>query len=268
MSFVLEHMNVFAFVLAGVLGAIVGSFLNVVILRLRSGVSFVRGSSQCLACVARLRWFELIPIFSFLMQRGRCMSCRVKLSYQYPLVELSTAIMFMVVLERSGALAWPTVHALVLFLLALVFWSVALVIAGYDARHKIIPDELSLILGGAGLVVAFLDPTSPFALSIASGLGGAAFFAGLWAVSKGKWMGLGDAKLAFGLGTFLGWPLVILGNLFGFWIGAIWGIFFLLTGAYSRKSELPFGPFLIFGAFLAYLAGEGIWDWYISFIGL
>jgi len=253
---------------AFVLGAIVGSFLNVVMLRLRSGMSFVIGTSQCLSCGTKLRWFELIPIVSFLIQRGRCTTCHAKLFYQYPLVELTSGLVFVLVLGRSGILLLPDVSSVMVFVLSLVFWSVALVIAGYDARHKIIPDELSILLGLIGIIFAFTDTGVPAIVSISCGFTAALFYGALWLVSKGKWMGLGDAKLAFGLGTFLGWPMVVLGNLFGFWIGAIWGVIFMLTGKYNRKSELPFGPFLIIGAFIAYYAGDILLEWYIMLIGL
>lgn len=251
-----------------VCGLIVGSFLNVVILRLRSGISFVSGGSQCLSCGASLKWYDLLPLVSYVALRGRCRHCHARLYYQYPLVELATGVLFIAVLHRSGLLLYPDAQGIVVLMTSLVFWCVALVIAGYDARHKIIPDELSFALGGVGVVMALLDGNAPFVLSIASGAGAAAFYALLWAVSRGRWMGLGDAKLAFGLGVFLGWPLVVMGNLFGFWVGAAWGIVFMLAGSYTRKSELPFGPFLIIGAFIAYYGGAEILEWYMAFVGL
>jgi len=268
MDFVSAYFEQLVYVGIFVLGAVVGSFLNVVMLRLRSGMSFVTGKSQCLSCGTELRWFELIPIVSFLLQRGRCRTCRAKLFYQYPLVELATAVVFVLVLSRSGIFLLPEVRSVVVLVLSLVFWCVALVIAGYDARHKIIPDELSIVLGVLGMVFAFTDPTIPVVVSLVCGVFPALFYGALWLVSRGKWMGLGDAKLAFGLGAYLSWPMVLLGNLFGFWIGAIWGILFMLVGKYNRKSELPFGPFLIIGAFIAYYAGEALLEWYTSLIGL
>lgn len=268
MDFASAYFEQLVYVGMFVLGAVVGSFLNVVMLRLRSGISFVTGKSQCLSCGTELRWFELVPILSYLAQRGRCRACHAKLFYQYPFVEFVTGLLFVLVLNRSGIFILPEVSSVIILALSLVFWCVALVIAGYDARHKIIPDELSVALGLIGVMFAFTDPSMPAIVSIACGFGAALFYGALWLASKGKWMGLGDAKLAFGLGTFLSWPMVLLGNLFGFWTGAIWGVLFMLTGKYNRKSELPFGPFLIIGAFIAYYAGEALLEWYTTFIGL
>lgn len=268
MSFVLSHVEVFSYIVAAALGTVVGSFLNVVILRMRSGVTFVSGSSLCLACGKSLPWYEMIPVVSYIVLRGRCRHCSASLTYQYPLVEAVTAVVFMLVLQRSGILGFPDTGLGIVLGLSLVFWCIAIVIAWYDARHQIIPDELSIALGIVGLGVAFLDLSTPIWFSVSSGLGAAAFFAILWAMSKGAWMGLGDAKLAVGLGIFLGWPMVVLGNLFGFWIGAIWGVAFLLLGKYGRRTEIPFGPFLIIGAFIAYYAGDFLLAWYSALIGL
>jgi prepilin signal peptidase PulO-like enzyme (type II secretory pathway) len=243
-----------------VLGLIIGSFLNVVILRTNTGRS-LDGRSGCMSCMHKLSWYELIPVFSFLGLRGRCRNCKSKISIQYPLVEFSTGIIFVFLFWKFQDIFFLNSFV---FLFSYVFYAFAfsllIVIATYDLRHKIIPDSFVLILGiwsfiglfffSAGIFYAHV----PTLLEFCSGPLVAAPFALLWLVSSGRWMGLGDAKLVIGLGWLLGLTQALSGVVLAFWVGAVIG---LLVVVFSRKhgmkSELPFAPFLVLGALLVFL---------------
>lgn len=241
-------------------GLIIGSFLNVVIFRLNTSKS-LGGRSACMICAKKLNWHELIPIFSFLALRGRCSSCKSKISTQYPLVELMSGILFALLFWKFQGVFWANtlVFSLTYAYYSLVF-SVLLVISVYDFKHKIIPDSLSLFVGILAFVGLFLFDSFKFSLHIPNVwqfLAGpiiATPFALLWLISSGGWMGFGDAKLSIGLGWLLGLPFVFFGFVLSFWSGAILGMLLIaLTKKYRIKSELPFAPFLVLGTFLAFL---------------
>ncbi|MBI2100528.1 MAG: prepilin peptidase [Candidatus Vogelbacteria bacterium] len=226
-----------------VLGLIVGSFLNVVIYRYQTGYT-VLGRSECLVCGEKLRWFELIPVASFLFQLGRCRACSGLISWQYPLVELLTGFIFLSSFWRGGSLAWPLFVDWVIF-------SLLIVITVYDWRHKIIPDLfVYTFIVVALLQSVWLDAAGPGAFV---GLALGAFFWLLWFASRGRWLGLGDAKLALGLGLWLGFPVALSAVTLAFWSGALVGLALLLVRGYNIKSEVPFAPFLSLGALLVYL---------------
>jgi len=227
-----------------VFGAIIGSFLNVVILRYNTGESLFRRGSRCFVCAKRLKWYELIPIFSFLIQKGRCRECGSRISIQYPVIEIMTGLLFLVVTWKLGF----QVEAELLFGWLIV--SLLIIIAVYDFRHKIIPNAFVYSF----IILAFLNlfRISEIWPNFLAGVAFFSFFALLWAVSKGKWMGFGDAKLALGLGWLLGAEKTIWAFLFSFWLGGIVSIFLLiLNRKTTMKSKIPFGPFLIVGALLA-----------------
>lgn len=221
-----------------VFGTIIGSFLNVAALRWNSGRS-LGGRSACASCGKQLTWKELIPLVSFLWQRGRCVDCRARISRQYPLVELWTGVVF----------------ATVPFVIVPVFCFYTVILI-YDLRHKIIPDALSYTAAALALLVALsgLSPHRSFLLL--DWLAGpllAVFIGGLWLVTRGRAIGLGDAKLALSIGFLLGAAMGFSALIVAFWIGALWGLgamYFSRKGL-TMKSELPFAPFLIGGAWLA-----------------
>ena len=243
-----------------ILGLIIGSFLNVVIFRLNTQKSF-GGRSGCMACQKQLSWYELFPVFSFIFLRGRCKGCKTKISWQYPLVELLTGIIFACLF-----LKFQTTFYLSTFIFAGTMayytgmFSLLIVIAVYDLRHKIIPDVLVLVFGVLAFVGLFFFSSFgfnlhiPSILELLSGLLIALPFALVWLVSKGTWMGLGDAKLAIGLGYLLGLSRALSGVVLAFWSGAIIGLILIaFSKKHSMKSEIPFAPFLILGAILAFL---------------
>lgn len=262
------------FIFSGLLGLCVGSFLNVVIYRYGTGVSPYKGRSRCQVCNTHLRWFELIPLFSFLIQKGKCRTCGIKLSLQYPIVEFLTSILFMLAFVRQYnlyALYGLFPHGLLYSCLFLVFYfiivSILLVITVYDFRHKIIPD--GLVYSFIGLSVAKLLlfsfvclGTSPFVFPhYMDLLAPIIFFIPfwfLWFISKGMWIGFGDAKLAFGIGALLGFVYGLSALVIGFWIGALVSIACMaiekikphMFGNLNIKSEIPLAPFLVLGTLI------------------
>src|SRR3989344_2226114 len=259
-----------------ILGTIVGSFLNVVILRYNTGVSFFSGRSFCPSCGKKLSWYELVPIVSFFVLRRKCAGCGSKISWQYPLVELATGLLFLSTLYALRSTLFFDIYYLLSTIYYLLIWSILIVISVYDLRHKIIPDLLVFLF--AGLSLAYLVVSTgwgnilhaPYYWDFLAGPLFALPFAALWFFSHGRWMGLGDAKLALGIGWFLG--LIKGGSaiILGFWLGAIVGL--ALVGIsklsiakrfhsnYGLKSEIPFGPFLILGAIIAFFFNINVFD--------
>ncbi len=262
-----------------IFGAIIGSFLNVIILRYNTGKSIVNGNSACLACGSKLRWYELIPIASFFAQKGRCRGCKSKISRQYPLVELLTGLIFVIVWSHElwignyNTLRFPGSLFLVLGLV--YFWtifSVLIIIAVYDIRHQIIPDKFVYLFIFLSAFAVFFDSShmglsgiwrSVFSISglpirLLSGIIFFSFFGLLWLASHGRAMGLGDAKLALGIGLLLGFSKGLSAILFSFWSGAFVGILLLILAKkrYNLKSKIAFGPFLAFGSIVAFWVGN------------
>lgn len=237
-----------------VLGLIIGSFLNVLILRYNTGRS-LGGWSGCLSCQKKLCWYELIPVVSFMWQGGRCRGCRSKISWQYPLVEFFTGIIFSLIYWR-----FYLVPGQVLF-----YWLAAaasIFIFVYDWRHLIIPDRAIVFLIVLAVIRAlFFGPG--LIESLTTGFGLFLVFWLLWYFSGGRWLGFGDAKLVLALGILLGWPASFSALCLAFWSGAIIGLSLIafsqakkllkLFRRYTMKSELPFAPFLLIGTWLVIL---------------
>lgn len=243
-----------------VFGSIIGSFLNVVILRFNTHRTF-GGRSACMSCKSELKAYDLVPVISYCILGGRCRDCKTRISIQYPLVEVISGIIFaLLFLKFSGLFFASTLDFSFTYAFYVTIFSLLLVIAGYDARHKIIPDSLVLAFGILSFVGLFLFdsfgfyPHLPSLTDILAGLAMALPFALIWFLSKGNWMGLGDAKLAIGLGFLLGMSKIASGIIFAVWSGAIVGIILMLfSKKYSIKSEIPFAPFLILGTFLSFI---------------
>ena len=235
------------------IGLVVGSFLNVVILRADQGES-LGGRSRCDSCRKTLSAGELIPIVSFVIQKARCRSCGIALSWQYPLVESATAAGY-------GAAAWilaPDITAISAYApgLAVAFIGIAalVVILVADFRFQIIPDGAAVALLIAGIAVSAMRHS--FFPDAAAGFAIALFFAALWFFSRGRWMGLGDAKLILATSLATGFPASIAGFVFSFWIGGASALPLLLFGGKSMHSRIPFGPFIIAGAAAAYFFSD------------
>jgi len=245
------------------LGACVGSFLNVVIARMNTSLT-LRGRSFCFSCGYKLSWHELIPLASFAVLRGKCRVCKSKISWQYPAVETLTGIVFALAFWKVLGFTFAVASVLELLYVWLTA-SLLIVILAYDLKHKIIPDDYAY--GFAALAFArlgveyalFPGIIPPNWHDYLAGPILAAPLAALWLVSRGRWIGLGDAKLMLGIGWFLGLLSGIDAMILAFWIGAVLGIVLIIISkvgkkyGWTLKSEIPFAPFLILGLFLAFL---------------
>ncbi len=273
-------MNILIFF---ILGLIVGSFLNVLIYRLQTTEKIFLDRSHCPHCKHIIRWYDNIPIVSFILLHGRCRDCQKKISWQYPLVETFTGIIFALIgtifFKVNDWLSWLTVgyyffiaSSLIVILVydwlymeipSIVLWvSVALAIAynlsidwlAFYGNHltPILKTKSSLLLQThtyAGVLAAFWAFL---------------FFFFLAAKSKEKWMGMGDAYLVILLGLLLGWPQILLALFLAFFLGSIYGLTMLILGRRKMRSQIPFAPFLVLGAFITLLFYTSIINWYFS----
>ncbi|MBL7154899.1 MAG: prepilin peptidase [Candidatus Portnoybacteria bacterium] len=214
-------------------GLSVGSFLNVVICRLKSKEPILLSRSHCPHCGTVLKWFDLIPLLSFLIQKGKCRYCGQKISPQYPLVELATGLSFLIIFNQ-----FP-IFNLFFYLIIISF---LIVIFVYDLKHYLIPDKI--VFPAIGLTFLYQFFENSFLNSLLAALLAAGFFLSLVLISKGKWMGLGDVKLVGLMGLVLGWPNICLALFLAFLSGAIVGIGLIIAGKKGLKSQIPFGPFL------------------------
>jgi len=267
---VIEMYFWFWMVNAVAFGLIIGSFLNVFIYRFHTGKSLA-GSSHCLSCAKPLRWYELVPVVSYVALRGKCKGCGSRIPSRYVWVELATAVLF-------GVLVW-TVSDMWLWPLLLFLIAVLLVVTVYDMYHLIIPDSLVVVLTGIAVVhQGYAFYTEAIALddvlwSLVAGVASFGFFAALWWYSAGRWLGFGDAKLAFPLGILVGGGSAFSVIVLAFWVGTLISLSIIawqsvrvrgqshlrfLPTRLTIKSEVPFAPFLIIGFILVYFFGVDV----------
>lgn len=246
-----------------IFGLLLGSFLNVVILRMNTGRSVVTGRSKCARCSRVLKWYELIPVFSFLGLRGKCSTCKNPISFQYPLIELTTAIGFLLLFMKIILPNFFSPMSWVAFVGAAIILCLLIVIVVYDLRHKIIPDTVVyplIIMGVLSVLWQWLTLTgfSPGQAIVEGFLAGAPFFF-LWFLSKGRMMGFGDVKLALAFGLIFGLGTAVASFFVAFWIGGLIGVvLLLLSKKYRLQSQIPFAPFLIAGMAIVYFCNLGL----------
>jgi prepilin signal peptidase PulO-like enzyme (type II secretory pathway) len=236
-----------------ILGSMVGSFLSCVVYRLEQGKSFLRGRSFCPKCRHYLSWMDLFPILSYIFLGGRCRYCKQRISPQYPIIELASGLLFVALLSVSPD--FPTL------IFNLTISSILVVIFIFDLKHYIIPDGAVYLAIAVSLVHLFYFGNFS---NILYSLSFFVFCLLLVLVSKGRWMGMGDVKLAAFMGLFLGWPNILVAVFVSFLLGAIVGFFLVFRKKKSMSSEMPFGPFLVIGTFAAIFEGEKLIDWYLS----
>ncbi len=271
-------MSIF-YLIIFIFGLVIGSFLNCVIFRLEEKKSFLKGRSFCPNCRHPLTWKDLIPVFSFLILQGKCRYCGKKISIQYPLVEISTGLIFLLIFNyQLSTLQFSSFKYQFLFSIfyLLIISSFLIIIFVYDLEHYIIPDKIIwpaiIITGIYNLQFSISNGFSIFSLRnffiypLLAGIGASSFFFLIWFFSQGKWMGFGDVKLAFLMGLILGFPKIILAIFFSSFIGAIIGIGLVMFKKKDLKSEIPFGPFLVSGTFIAMFWGQQIIDFYFRLI--
>ena len=246
---------------AALFGLCFGSFLNVVIYRLPLGQSLSTPPSRCRKCGYSLRWFDNIPIVSWALLRGRCRKCGVSVSWQYPLVELITAALFVLVV-------WLTpLGPLVVSRLILVCILIALF--GIDLEHQILPNTITLPGIAIGVLFSLIAPPGWKDAVIGALLGAGILYAiagayYLWRREEG--MGMGDVKMLAMIGAFLGWKAVLLTLVLSSFSGAIIGVILLSAQKGNMKFALPFGTFLAIGALIAMFAGDPLIAWYAGFL--
>ena len=265
----------------GLLGALIGSFLNVVIARVPAGRSVVRPASACGSCGSQIRWHDNVPVISWLLLRARCRHCGARISARYPLVELGTALFFALVAlvfvppvlaAASPGEALASALALVAYL---YLAAISVALAAIDLDVSRLPNRIVMpayLVGGALLGAAAFLSGDPGRLGLAA-IGAAAMF-GIYlalALASPGGMGLGDVKLAGLLGLVTGWlgvaPLVV-GFFLPFLLGGAFSLALLAAGKATRKSGIPFGPWMLAGAWGGILAGNAIASWYLDVFGL
>jgi len=253
----------FKLIFAFFFGASVGSFLNVCIHRVPLGLSVAKPPSRCPSCKSQIRFYDNIPIISYLFLGGKCRRCGSPISFEYPFVEALTAILFVALYHRFGPGAGFFVYA--------VFISALMAISFIDLHVRIIPNVISIPGIAVGFILSFVlyEPPVRALLTSASGiiLGGGALFVvaqGYYYVTGKEGMGGGDVKLLAMIGAFLGWKGVIFTLMASSLIGSLTGIFLMLFRGKGGKDAIPFGPFLSLGAVLYVFFGEAAVNWYLS----
>ncbi|PLX41286.1 MAG: prepilin peptidase [Deltaproteobacteria bacterium] len=250
-------------VAAALLGAAVGSFLNVVIYRLPLGLSIVSPPSSCPRCDTRISALQNIPVVSYILLRGRCAKCREPISIRYPLVEALTSVLTALLWLRFG-------EDPLLFGIYFIFMAAMVAVVFIDIDHKIIPDSISL--GGIvlGFAASFFTPVGwvDSLIGIVAGAGSLFLVAWGYHIITGKeGMGMGDVKLLGAIGAFLGWQSVLFTIFVSSVTGSVVGVVALKLMGEGRDYEIPYGPFIVLGA-LAYLfRGPELIDWYLSLMG-
>ena len=248
-------------VLVFILGLIVGSFSNVCIYRIPKNESIIFPASHCPKCRSKIKPVDNIPLLSFILLKGRCRNCKSKISIQYPIVELITGLIYLIIYLIYGL----NIQTLVYIILS----SALVIIAFIDLNEQIVPDIISLPGIVIGFILSFFVPYISFinsALGVVVG-GGIILIIGLAGsvIFKKEAMGGGDVKLAAMIGAFLGWRYIIISLFLGFFLGALAGIILILSKIKSREDTVPFGPFIVLGSFITLFWGEKIISWYLGF---
>lgn len=236
-------------------GLVIGSFLNVVIVRLPEGRSVWRPRSACPRCDQTLAWYDNVPVLSFVALGGRCRACRAPISWRYPAVEAATAALF--------GLSYAVYGATADFVLAVALMSALVVITVIDLARQIIPDVITLPGIVAGILANLATARVPWVdCLIGIALGGGAFLTII--LVSGGGMGGGDMKLAAMLGAFLGWKVMLLSVFLAVLLGGAVAVLLLLSGRKRRKDPIPFGPFLAAASTVGFFWGERLVSWYVN----
>jgi len=248
----------FSYLIAGTLGALIGSFLNVCIYRLPRGESIAWPGSHCPSCGKAIEFYDNIPVLSYFWLTGRCRACRDPISIRYPLVEAVNAAGYLTILWTFGP-TWTTVLYAILF-------SALLVVTGTDLTHKIIPNVVTL----PGIAIGLIGGATVLPVGLINALLGVAVGGGiLWVLAWAspylfgkEGMGGGDIKLLAMIGAFLGWKPALLTIMIGSLTGSVIGISLIALRFMKRDEYIPFGPFLVLGALLSMFFAQPLLNWY------
>ncbi len=258
------------------LGLIVGSFLNALIFRMRSGDSVWRGRSYCPKCKKTLSWYELIPIVSFIAQRGRCRGCKEKIDWQYPLVEFATGVVFLLVywsLSIGNLLEIGNWKLEIELLVSWYLFSALIVLFMYDLRYSLVPDRVVLPAIAVALVyriATIVSQPGPQSVPVAicylllATIVGALFFAVQYYLSRGRWLGDGDIRIGALMGAMLGWPQLLTALVISYIIGGACGAYVLISKRKKFGQTLPLVTFLTLGTAITFLYGPQILNWYFG----
>ncbi|MDO8620788.1 MAG: prepilin peptidase [Candidatus Levybacteria bacterium] len=254
--------SLFAFYIF-VIGLFIGSFLNVLIDRIPKRNLFRKKRSYCDSCKKTLKWYDLIPVFSFIFLQGKCRYCRFPISLYYPIVELITASLFVLTFNFISSGGIMNQELRIMDAIGLVYYlfiiSSFIVVFFTDLKYGIIPDKVLLAAISLSIFYLFFIHNSLFMIHLLSGVGAFLLFLLLHLITRGKGMGFGDVKLVFLIGLFLGILNAILALYLAFLTGAVVGLILILWG--KRKffgGKIPFGPFLVLGTFISLFLGEKI----------
>jgi leader peptidase (prepilin peptidase)/N-methyltransferase len=253
-------MTPFLIIACAMFGLLVGSFLNVCIHRLPQQASVTWPASHCTSCKRPLSWFENVPVLSWLVLRGRCRTCRASISVMYPLVELTTAVVF-----AGGAIVYGLSPLLVV---RLAFACALIVLFAIDLRHRILPNVITLPGIGVGFIASWFLPPG-WLSSLLGVLAGGGILLGIAEAYRRirgqEGLGMGDVKMLAMIGAFLGWPLMLLTLVVASFTGSVVGVGLMASGRGDMQAALPFGTFLAVGALVAAVAGDPILSWYLAF---
>lgn len=246
------------YLIVGLFGALIGSFLNVCIYRLPRQESIAWPGSHCPTCSHPIAWYDNLPLVSYLILLGRCRHCAVRIPLRYPVVEALNVLGYVGLLWFFGP-SWPAVAYGLLY-------SALLVVAGTDLSHKIIPNVITF----PGIAVGLISAATILPLGLVNGLigllvGGGILWLLAWAspyLFGKEGMGGGDIKLLAMIGAFLGWKPALMTIMLGSLLGSLVGITLIAARVIKREDYIPFGPFLVCGALVALFFGQSILDWY------
>ncbi len=252
----MPDLSVVFYILLFIYGIVIGSFVNVLIYRLPKHEDFVRIRSHCMNCGYQLRWFDLIPIVSWVIYGGKCRKCGQKISAQYPLIEALNGILYVLV----GLVYGISIDTVLLCLAS----SILVAISVIDFRTMIIPPGLNIAIGVLGIIRMIFDLKN-FTTYLVGFAAVSGFLLILYMISKGRWIGGGDIKLMAATGLLIGWKL----NILAFFLGCIYGsVIHIIRMKISGKGHvLALGPYLAAGVMTAVLVGKEIIDWYFGMLG-
>lgn len=255
-------------IIAFIFGLVFGSFLNVVIYRYDQWLSILKDRSACMHCKQQLRWYDLVPLLSYVTLGGKCRYCRKPISWQYPVVELSMALLVAVFYSRifDSGLLTPLIGSIAL-IGAVAAVGAMIVIFFHDLYEQMVPDLMAYILLAGSVVFSFIYFDS-WLITLLGLVVGVAPIALIVYPSKGKWMGEGDVKIAAALGALVGYPNAVVFLVSTFLVGGLFGSLAIASKQAKLKTAVPFVPFMIIGALIAFFCGDQLVTWYLGLIGI